>query len=74
MCQTIKEYYQKTGNKIGFKPAGGINTMHDALVYYTIVKEVLGEEWLNNKLFRIGTSRLANICLSEILGEEVKLF
>ena len=74
MCQTIKEYYQKTGNKIGFKPAGGINTMHDALVYYTIVKEVLGEEWLNNKLFRVGTSRLANICLSEILGEEVKFF
>ena len=74
MCHTIKEYYQKTGRKIGFKPAGGINTMHDALVYYTIVKEVLGEEWLTNKLFRIGTSRLANICLSEILGEEVKFF
>ena len=74
MCQTIKEYYQKTGRKIGLKPAGGINTMHDALVYYTIVKEVLGEEWLTNKLFRIGTSRLANICLSEIIGEEVKFF
>ncbi|MBR2319056.1 MAG: deoxyribose-phosphate aldolase [Bacteroidaceae bacterium] len=74
MCQVIKEYYQKTGEKIGFKPAGGINTVHDALVYYTIVKEVLGEEWLTNKLFRIGTSRLANLCLSEILGEEIKLF
>lgn len=74
MCRTIKEYYQKTGRKIGFKPAGGINSVHDALVYYTIVKEVLGEEWLTNKLFRLGTSRLANFCLSEILGEEVKLF
>ncbi len=74
MCSIIKEYYQKTGRKIGFKPAGGINTVHDALVYYTIVKEVLGEEWLTNELFRIGTSRLANLCLSEILGEEVKLF
>ena len=74
MCQTIKEYYQKTGRKIGFKPAGGINSVNDALVYYTIVKEVLGEEWLTNELFRIGTSRLANLCLSEILGEEVKLF
>ena len=74
MCHTIKEYYQKTGRKIGFKPAGGINTVHDALVYYTIVKEILGEEWLNNELFRLGTSRLANLCLSEIVGEEVKFF
>lgn len=74
MCSTIKEYYQKTGRKIGFKPAGGINTVHDALVYYTIVKELLGEEWLTNELFRLGTSRLANLCLSEILGEEVKFF
>ena len=74
MCSTIKEYYDKTGRKIGFKPAGGINTVHDALVYYTIVKELLGEEWLNNELFRLGTSRLANLCLSEIVGEEVKFF
>ena len=74
MCQTIKEYYQKTGRKIGFKPAGGINSVHDALVYYTIVKEILGEEWLTNELFRLGTSRLANLCLSEILGDDVKFF
>ncbi len=74
MCSTIKEYYQKTGRKIGFKPAGGINTVNDALVYYTIVKEILGEEWLTNKLFRLGTSRLANLCLSEIVGKEVKFF
>lgn len=74
MCSTIKEYYEKTGRKIGFKPAGGINTVNDALVYYTIVKEVLGKEWLTNKLFRLGTSRLANLCLSEIVGEEIKFF
>ena len=74
MCSAIKEYYAKTGRKIGFKPAGGINTVHDALVYYTIVKELLGEEWLTNEYFRLGTSRLANLCLSEILGEEVKFF
>ena len=61
MCEAIKEYYEKTGNKIGFKPAGGINTVNDALIYYTIVKEILGEEWFNNKLVRLGTSRLANI-------------
>lgn len=74
MCRTIKEYYEKTGNRIGFKPAGGINTVHDALIYYTIVKEVLGEEWLTNKLFRLGTSRLANLLLNEITGEETKFF
>lgn len=74
MCQAIKEYFDKTGNKVGFKPAGGINTVNDALIYYTIVKEILGEEWLNNKLFRLGTSRLANLLLSEIKGEEIKFF
>ena len=74
MCQAIKEYYEQTGNKVGFKPAGGINTVNDALIYYTIVKEVLGKEWLSNELFRLGTSRLANILLSEIKGEELKFF
>ena len=74
MCQAIKAYYEKTGRKVGFKPAGGINSVNDALVYYTIVKEVLGKEWLTNELFRIGTSRLANLLLSDILGEEVKFF
>ncbi|MCQ4912982.1 deoxyribose-phosphate aldolase [Bacteroides nordii] len=74
MCEAIKEYYEKTGNKIGFKPAGGINTVNDALIYYTIVKEILGEEWLNNKLFRLGTSRLANLLLSDIKGEDIKFF
>lgn len=74
MCQAIKEYYDETGIQIGFKPAGGINTPMDALIYYTIVKEVLGEKWLTNKWFRLGTSRLANMLLSEIEGHEVKFF
>ena len=74
MCQAIKEYYDKTGIQIGFKPAGGLNTVHDAIVYYTIVKEVLGEKWLTNQYFRLGTSRLANLLLSEVVGEEVKFF
>ena len=74
MCQAIKEYYEKTGIQIGFKPAGGINTVMDAIIYYTIVKEVLGEKWLTNKWFRLGTSRLANMLLSEMTGEEVKFF
>lgn len=74
MCEAIREYYQATGRKIGFKPAGGINTVNDALVYYTIVKEILGDKWLTNELFRLGTSRLANLLLSDIIGEETKFF
>lgn len=74
MCQAIKEYYDETGIQIGFKPAGGLNTVSDALIYYTIVKEVLGEKWLSNKWLRLGTSRLANLLLSEIIGEETKFF
>ena len=74
MCQAIKEYYEKTGIQIGFKPAGGLNSVMDALIYYTIVKEVLGNEWLTNQWFRLGTSRLANLLLSEILGREDKFF
>lgn len=70
MCQAIKEYFLETGRKVGFKPAGGINSVHDALVYYTIVKELLGEEWLTNERFRLGTSRMANLLLSEIVGSE----
>ena len=74
MCQAIKEYYDETGIQIGFKPAGGINTVTDALTYYTIVKEVLGDKWLTNKWLRLGTSRLANLLLSEIEGQEIKFF
>ena len=74
MCQAIKEYYDETGIQIGFKPAGGLNTVSDALIYYTIVKEVLGEKWLTNKWLRLGTSRLANLLLSEIIGKETKFF
>ena len=74
MCQAIKEYYDETGIQIGFKPAGGLNSVMDALIYYTIVKEVLGEKWLTNKWLRLGTSRLANLLLSEVIGQETKFF
>lgn len=74
MCQAIKEYYDKTGVQIGFKPAGGMKTVEDALTYYTIVKEVLGEKWLTNQWLRLGTSSLANKLLSDIEGKEVKFF
>lgn len=74
MCQAIKEYYAKTGIQIGFKPAGGMKTVRDALTYYTIVKEVLGEKWLTNKWLRLGTSSLANKLLTDLTGEQVKYF
>ena len=74
MCEAIHEYYKETGRKVGFKAAGGINTVKKALAYYTIVKEVLGKEWLNNEWFRIGASSLANPLLKEITGQEIKLF
>ena len=74
MCQCIKEYYEKTGRKVGFKAAGGIRTTEEAVQYYAIVKEVLGDEWLNQDLFRIGASSLANSLLSSMLGEEIKYF
>ena len=74
MCQAIKEYYEETGIQIGFKPAGGMKTVEDGLKYYTIVKEVLGEQWLNNTMLRLGTSSLANKLLSEIQGETIQFF
>ena len=74
LCQAIKEYHKKTGIQIGLKPAGGINTVMDAVIYHTIVKEVLGEKWLTNYWFRMGTSRLTNLLLSEIIGSETKFF
>lgn len=74
MCRAIKEYHEKTGIMIGFKPAGGISTTADAVKYYCIVAAVLGEEWLNNRYFRIGASRLANNLLTDIWGKEVKFF
>ena len=74
MCQCIKEYHKQTGRKVGFKPAGGVRTADEALAYYTIVRHVLGEEWLDNEYFRIGASGLANNLLGVILGQETKFF
>ena len=74
MCSAIKEWYDKTGIKVSYKPAGGIVTTEDAVKHYTLVKHILGEEWLNNKNFRIGASRLANNLLTSIEGKEVKYF
>ena len=74
MCQAIKDWNEKTGVKVSYKPAGGIVTTEDAVKHYTIVKSILGNEWLNNTRFRFGASRLANNLLSSIEGKEVKYF
>lgn len=74
MCQCIKEYHEQTGRKVGFKAAGGIRTTEDALKYYAIVKEVLGDEWLCQDLFRLGASSLANNLLSSMTGSETRFF
>jgi len=74
MCHAIKEWYEKTGIKVSYKPAGGIVTTEDAVKHYTIVKAILGDEWLNNSMFRFGASRLANNLLSSIEGKDVKYF
>ncbi len=74
MARSIKEYYEQTGRMVGFKAAGGVSTTAEAVKYYTIVKEVLGEKWLTNEYFRIGASRLANNLLGDILGKETKFF
>lgn len=75
MAQCIKEYFEKTGNRVGFKASGGVRTTEDAVKYYTIIKEVLGEEWLTNDYFRIGASSLANAVLADLTGEKgIKFF
>jgi len=66
MCRAISDYWNETGIMIGFKPAGGIVTPDDALLYYSIVRNVLGEKWLSSEYFRIGASRLANNILTEL--------
>ena len=74
MCQAIKDYYNKTGRKVGFKAAGGVKSPQDAALYYTIVEQILGEQWLTTDLFRIGASSAANNLLSAIVGSPVSHF
>lgn len=74
MCSAIKEYHALTGQYVGFKAAGGIKTTAEAVDFYTVVRELLGEDYIKQGLFRIGTSRLANLLVSDILGEDVKPF
>jgi deoxyribose-phosphate aldolase len=74
MCQAVADYKSQSGRPVGIKPSGGISTAGEALLYYNILKSTLGEDWLNNKLFRIGASRLANNLLADIVGLEANYF
>lgn len=74
MCQAIKAWKEKTGVKVCYKPAGGVSTTDEAVQHFTLVKEILGQDWLNNQSFRFGASRLANNLLSSIVGAETKYF
>ena len=74
MCNAIKAWREKTGEKKCYKPAGGVSTTEEAVQHYTLVKEILGKEWLNNESFRVGARRLANNLLSSIVGKETKFF
>ncbi len=74
MCRAIADYYKATGRRVGFKAAGGVRTAEDAALYYTIVEEILGPEWLTVDLFRIGASSAANNILTAIEGHEVKYY
>lgn len=74
MCSAIKAWKEKTGEKVCYKPAGGVSATDEAVQHYTLVKEILGKEWLNNQSFRFGASRLANNLLTSIVGAETKYF
>ena len=74
MCRCIRTYHERTGRMVGFKPAGGISTPEDAVTYWNIVAETLGEAWLDKRYFRFGASRMANNLLSALEGETVKYY
>ena len=74
MCECIAKFYEATGKKIGFKPAGGISSAADALCYYSIVSSILGKDWLNKDLFRFGVSRVANNILAAVEQKTVAYF
>ena len=74
MCKAVRAYYEQTGRRVGVKVAGGVRTPDDAVKYYSIVRAVLGDEWLTKDLYRIGASSAANNLLSAIVGRPVKHF
>ena len=74
MLNAIKDYYKKTGIKIGMKPAGGISTSKISLQYLVMLKETLGDKWMNKELFRFGASSLANDVLMQLKKQEMGIY
>ena len=74
MCEAVRDHFDRTGRRVGVKAAGGIRTAEEAVVYYTIVKEILGQAWLTPEYFRLGASSLSNDLLSKIEGKEITYF
>lgn len=74
MAKTIKEFYELNNKKVGLKVAGGVSDTHTAVSYYTLIISVLGEDWMNPSLFRIGTSSLTNKLLSSLASREINYF
>ena len=68
ICKAIKDFYEKTNQRIGFKAAGGIRTWEDAVTYYKITEKVCGKEWLNKEYFRLGASKLAEEIVNKVKG------
>ncbi|MFT3788081.1 MAG: deoxyribose-phosphate aldolase [Tepidisphaeraceae bacterium] len=74
MLEAIRDFYYATGKKIGMKPAGGIATAKLAISYLVVLRETLGEDWMNPHLFRIGASRLANDILMQLAKEQTGVY
>lgn len=74
MLEAIRDFYYETGKQIGMKPAGGIATAKLALNYLVVLRETLGNDWLNSNMFRFGASALANDLLMQIVKEKTGVY
>jgi deoxyribose-phosphate aldolase len=74
MLEAIRDYYYATGKKIGMKPAGGIATAKLAISYLVVLRETLGQDWMNPDLFRFGASKLANDILMQLMKEKTGVY
>lgn len=74
MLEAIRDHYLRTGEKIGMKPAGGISTAKDAIRHLVMVRETLGQDWLDPDLYRFGASSLANDVLRQIVKQRSGIY
>jgi deoxyribose-phosphate aldolase len=74
MLEAIRDFYYRTGRKVGMKPAGGIGTAKQAVQYLVMLRETLGQDWLTPDLYRIGASSLANDILMQIMKQTTGVY